>query len=420
VVSLRAGHPDRSLRRILTAEETAVQTPQGCAGASAHTSASPGVPYAREVSTLHRLTRDDARRVAVRAQLLTRPRPDDLLAVVGHLGAVQHDGTAAVAPSADLVAWSRVGGRLPRDAVDGALADGSLVELEGMLRPAEDLALFRAEMAAWPGRGPLKDWQEAGRDWVEANDGCRRQILEVLRGDGPLPARDLPDTTVVPWRSSGWNDDRNVRMLLQLMVRRGEVAVAGREGRERLYDLAERVYPDDPVVPLDEALAIRTRRRLRGLGLARPRGPAGLAEGYDAGDAGEPAVVEGIRGHWRVDPAYLDVDTPGRTALLSPLDRLIVDRKRMADLFGFDYQLEMYKPVAQRRWGYWAMPVLHGDRLVGKLDATADREAGVLHVDAVHEDGDWSRRRREDVDAEIAALAAWLGLAVARSSRAVG
>jgi uncharacterized protein YcaQ len=196
--------------------------------------------------------------------------------------------------------------------------------------------------------------------------------------------------------------------------------VAGREGRERLYDLAERVYPDDPVVPLDEALAIRTRRRLRGLGLARPRGPAGLAEGYDAGDAGEPAVVEGIRGHWRVDPAYLDVDTPGRTALLSPLDRLIVDRKRMADLFGFDYQLEMYKPVAQRRWGYWAMPVLHGDRLVGKLDATADREAGVLHVDAVHEDGDWSRRRREDVDAEIAALAAWLGLAVARSSRAVG
>jgi uncharacterized protein YcaQ len=389
-------------------------------GGRSRRSGAPTVPYAREVPTVHRLSQDDARRVAVHAQMLALPRPDDLLAVARHLGVLQQDGTAAVAPSADLVAWSRVGGSLPRDAVGSALADGSLVELEGMLRPAEDLALFRAEMAAWPGRGPLKDWQEAGRDWVEANDGCRREVLEVLRRDGPLPARDLPDTTVVPWRSSGWNDDRNVRMLLQLMVRRGEVAVAGRDGRERLYDLAERVYPDDPVVPLDEAIAVRARRRLRGLGLARPTGPAGLAEGYDAGGAGEPAVVEGVRGRWRVDPTYLDGGAPGRTALLSPLDRLLVDRKRMVDLFDFDYQLEMYKPAAKRRWGYWAMPVLHGDRLVGKLDATADREAGVLHVDAVHEDGDWSRGRREDVDAEIAGLAGWLGLAVARGSRSAG
>ena len=103
------------------------------------------------------------------------------------------------------------------------------------------------------------------------------------------------------------------------------------------------------------------------------------AEPNDVGTVGEVAVVEGLRGQWRVDPAQLDrLGQPfrGRTALLSPLDRLVFDRKRMTELFEFDYQLEMYKPVAKRRWGYWALPILHGDRLVGKVDATADLRRG--------------------------------------------
>jgi hypothetical protein len=175
------------------------------------------------------------------------------------------------------------------------------------------------------------------------------------------------------------------------------------------------VLPDDPAVPWQEARAERDRRRLASLGIARGRATQTPGEPNDVADAGEPAVVEGVRGTWRVDPeqlALLDRPFRGRTALLSPLDRLVFDRKRMTDLFEFDYQLEMYKPAAARRWGYWAMPVLHGDRLVGKLDATADPEAGLLRVDALHEDQPLSTSERAAVDREIRSLAALLGLDV--------
>jgi uncharacterized protein YcaQ len=203
--------------------------------------------------------------------------------------------------------------------------------------------------------------------------------------------------------------------LLELMEARGEVAVAGREGRERVWDLAERVHPGDEPVDHEEAHRELARRRLRALGLARPPALEAWHEPYAVRDTGEEAVVEGVRGTWRVDPTYLGGAFAGRAAILSPIDRLVFDRKRMADVFGFDYQLEMYKPAAGRRWGYWAMPLLWGDRLVGKLDATADREEGVLVVDAVHEDGEWTARMRDDVDAEVAALARWLGLEEVRA-----
>ena len=205
--------------------------------------------------------------------------------------------------------------------------------------------------------------------------------------------------------------------LLECLEGRGEVAVASREGRERQWDLAERIHPGDPPVPAEEAHRTLAERRLRACGIARPRALEAWYEPYDVRDVGEPARVEGLRGMWRVDPELVDDDDfKGRTAILSPLDRLVFDRKRMEDLFEFDYQLAMYKPAATRRWGYWAMPVLHGDTLVGKVDATADREAGVLVVDAIHEDGDWTGRLRAAVQDEVDALAGWLGLEAVRSA----
>ena len=368
---------------------------------------------------VHELTVEQARRIAVRAQLLDAHRPADLLDVVRHLTLLQLDPTAAIAPAADLVSWTRLGAaHAPADLV-AALADRRLVEYDALVRPAEDMALYTAEMAAKRGPGPLHPWEEKVNGWIADNDACRTDVLRRLASSGPLPSRELPDTCVRPWKSSGWTNDRNVTQLLEFMGWRGEVAVAGRLGKERLWDLAERVYPDVALVPHEDAVRERDRRRLRSLGIARPKAPQHPLEPVHVGDAGEAARVEGVKGTWRVDPALLDAaDTPfdlggdGRVALLSPFDRLAYDRRRALELFGFEYTLEMYKPAAQRRWGYFALPVLAGDRLVGKLDAAADRKAGVLRVAALHEDVRLDRATRAAVRAEVAALAAWLGLAV--------
>jgi uncharacterized protein YcaQ len=156
----------------------------------------------------------------------------------------------------------------------------------------------------------------------------------------------------------------------------------GASGGERLWDLAERVYPSDVVVPsVDEAERAKNARRLASLGIARQKTRAMPMEPTHVGEAGEPAVVEGTKGEWRVDPA--------------------------------EYTLEMYKPAAKRRWGYFALPILHDDRLVGKVDATADRKASVLRVHAIHEDVTFTRTMAKAVQAELEDLASWLGLGAA-------
>ena len=214
----------------------------------------------------------------------------------------------------------------------------------------------------------------------------------------------------MPWRSSGWTNNRNMTRLLDFMEARGEVAVSGRLGKERVWDLASRVHAAVPVVPAPDALRQRNALRLRALGIARARGPFCGVDQSDVGEAGERAVVEGVKGEWRVDPTLLDRSFSGRAALLSPFDRLVHDRVRLAELFEFDYQLEMYKPESKRRWGYFALPVLYDDRLVGKVDAKAERKAGELRVRAVHQDEPFTPEVDRAVREELADLARWLGL----------
>lgn len=212
------------------------------------------------------------------------------------------------------MAWSRLGSSYSPEDLVAALEKRILLELRATIRPSEDLSLYRADMAEWPGRGELRAWQQHRRDWVLANDACRRDILDRLASSGPLPSRDLPDSCVKPWASTGWTNNCNVTQLLEFMVARGEVAIAGRQGRDRLWDLASRVYPDDPLVPAGKARRIRDERRLLALGIARERGPESPVEPVVVGRVGEPAVVDGIKGEWRVDPSYLD-DRFSRAAL---------------------------------------------------------------------------------------------------------
>ena len=354
---------------------------------------------------MHKLTKAQARRIAVRAQLLDARRPTSLLEVVQKLTMLQIDPTAAVAPSADLVAWSRLGSTYRPAHLKRALEkERTLFELNAIVRPMSDVGLYLAGAAEWPS-------YKKQRSWLRENDRFRRDIAKLLRKSGPLTSREIPDTSVVPWASTGWTNDRNVTQMLEFLAMRGEVAIAGRVGRERLWDLAERVYPADVAVPsVEDAERKQNERRLDSLGIARAKTRKVPMEPTHVGEAGEPAVVEGTKGEWRVDPASLGDGFEGRTALLSPFDRLVHDRVRAEELFDFEYALEMYKPAAQRRWGYFALPILHHDRLVGKVDAKADREGSVLRVHAIHEDVKFTRGMTRAVQDELEDLASWLGL----------
>jgi hypothetical protein len=346
--------------------------------------------------TVHRVERAEARRIAVRAQLLDAHRPASLLAVVNQLTLLQLDPTAAVAPSADLVAWTRLGSAYQSAHLRQALErDRTLFEYRAMVRPMTDLGLYLAEMAAMPEA-------ERRRVWLRANEPFRRDVLDLLRARGPLLSRDVPDHCQEPWPSTGWTNNRNVTQMLESLAARGEIAVSGRSGRQRVWDLAERVYPaGTPAVPAAEALRLRKEKQLRALGIARAS---------TVGEAGEPAEVEGTAGVWRVDPAALGQPFAGRTALLSPFDQLVYDRRRAQELFDFEYRLEMYVPKAKRRWGYFALPVLHHDQLIGKADATADHKKSVLQVDAIHQDVRFTPAVTRAVHTELEALASWLGL----------
>src|SRR6478672_4506515 len=199
------------------------------------------------MAAVHELSRTDARRVAVRAQLLTKERPTDLVETVRQLSLLQIEPTSAIAPSAELVLWSRLGSAFRPHELWDAVDEQRLVEVHQTLRAPEDIALFRAEMDRRRESDELSGWQLSVNEWVLANNDCRRDILDRLRADGPLPSSELPDSCVVPWKSSGWNNNRNLRMMLDMLVQRGEVAAAGGTGRDRLWDLASRIYPDDPV-----------------------------------------------------------------------------------------------------------------------------------------------------------------------------
>ena len=295
-----------------------------------------------------------ARRIAVRAQLLDGSATD-VLDTVRALGRLQLDPIATVATPQHLVLWSRLGGAYDPAELDRLLwEERKLFEWAAFIWPIEDLPMIRARMEA---RGEDRySWQRRSTEFLKRNASFRRYVLRELDRRGPLLSRELDDRSVWGWQSHGWTGDRNVTEMLGILHGRGEVAIVGRRGKQRLWDLAARWYPETETMPRAESDELFARKRFRALGVR-----------FD-------------KGEWRAHPNIDDAEIPDRLTVLSPFDRLIHDRERAEALFGFRYRLEMYVPKAKREFGYYVLPILRGDRLVGRVDAQRDVRAKALAV----------------------------------------
>ncbi len=306
----------------------------------------------------------------MRAQLLDAQRPGDVVEVAEQLTAIKIDPTATIAPCEHTVLWTRIGWSYEAGQLTKAVEqDRLLFEFDGAFRPVSLLPLMLPAMR----RGPRR---ESTRAWLDANARFREDVLARIRADGPLLAGDIPDTAQVSRPPDGWSGSNQVPTMLDVLLRQGEVAVARREGRHRVWDLAERVYPADlPVYGDDEAAQLLNARTLQAAGIAKQ----GDRWWNAVGAAGEPATVEGSRWKFRVDPeavaALEEDDDGGRVAFLNPYDGMLFDRPRLKEIFEFEYVLEQFKPKPQRRYGFFAHPILLGDRFVGMLDAEVDRGA---------------------------------------------
>ncbi len=349
------------------------------------------------------LTRAEARRVAVRAAGLAGG-PATVLDAAEVLGDLQLDPTRAVERSHLLVLWSRLGA-FDRRELDRLLWDERLLfEHSAFVYPVRDLAVHAARMRSFPSPERLGPTRAAKiRDWLEANVEFERFVLAELRRRGPLLSRDLDDRALVPWQTGGWNDGKNLSMLLEFLWGRGEILVSAREGGERVWDLADRVLPQLAAVE-----RLEPWEGLRGLFLVQARA-AGVSRptswhrraARELAELGllERVEIEGLDGEWYAHPdALADESFEPRTTLLSPFDPLIRDRERTAALWDFDFRLELYVPKAKRRYGYFVMPVLEGDELVGRIDPLVDRKAGRLVVNAVHPEPGRTLRIAEPLD----------------------
>jgi uncharacterized protein len=321
---------------------------------------------------MREVTVDEARRIAVRAQALDG-RARGVLQTVRRLGYLQLDPISVVAPPQQLILWSRLG---PFDTgtLDRLLwKERKLLEWRAFLYPVEDLPLLRARMR--------RSLNRNANEWLKENRSFRRYVLRELDQRGPLLSREIEDHTGFEREHHEWWGARKMSLMLEILAARGEVAVVGRRGRQRVWDLADRWYPETETIPWPRAEKLLAEKRFRALG------------------------VRLERGRLVAHPEAEDGPVPARTTFLSPFDRLVHDRARAEMLWGFHYRLEMYVPSAKREYGYYVLPILHGDRLVGRIEPVFDRKTRELSVKGVW----WEPGEKElDLTEPLDDLARWL------------
>jgi uncharacterized protein YcaQ len=328
------------------------------------------------------LTPAEARRIAVRAQLLDGSATD-VLSTVRHLGRLQIDPIATVAPPQHLVLWSRL---RPYDRADLdrlLWEERKLFEWMAFIYPIEDLPLVQALMRAPWGHGKWQRWQ---KDFMREQSALRRYILRELERDGPLPSRELEHQAArLDEKTAWWGTRAQMMWMLELLHRRGRIAVAGRLKGQRLWDLAERVYPPAETVPLAEARRIFDEKRFRAQGVKFARNA--LVAHPDAEDGRVPGT---------------------RVTFLSPFDGLVKNRDRAEALWDFFYRLEMYVPKAKREYGYYVLPILRGDRLIGRIEPAFDRKTQTLRVLGVFAQPHAPESAGAGIAAATRRLAKWL------------
>jgi uncharacterized protein YcaQ len=307
---------------------------------------------------------EEARRIAVRAQGLDATA-EGVLETVRRLGYLQLDPISTVAPPQHLVLWSRLGAFDTAELDRLLWQERKLVEWRAFLYPSEDLPMLKAFM-----RRTDRPLDRRRKEFLKENAGFRRYVVKELRERGPLLSREIEThTSRVGKERHDWWGARQMGLMLEVLAALGEVAVVGRRGKQRVWDLAERWYPETKALPLRQALALYEEKRFRALG------------------------VQLQRGRLVAHPEAEDGPIPDRVTFLSPFDRLIHDRDRTEALWGFFYRLEMYVPAAKREYGYYVLPILRGDRLVGRIEPVFDRKTRKLDVKGV-----WWEPGQEKID----------------------
>ena len=403
-----------------------------------------------------RITARDARRLAITAQRLAgqRPRPTraGVLGLIREISYLQLDPTNVVARNPYQILQSRLGTYDPK-LLDGLLERRDLFETPSLILPVSDLHIHGATMLQYrrdtEPRGSEHayrrgdnagggTWARYARKWLTKNRHTRTAVLARLRREGPLPLSAFEDRAIVSWTSGGWNNERNVTMLLAILQRRGEIIVASRRRGQKVYGLADGWLRD--AKPL-RGTALEREATLRALGILQIATLKQLRWQYSFGRHTTPEALAALERSGeivRVEIEGLPAKTPywaladierrvkrvnadwePRTTLLSPFDNLVIDRDRTHALFDYFYRMEIYVPAPKRKLGYWAMPVLHGDRIVGSVDPRADRERGELMVNKVVLLPDAPRSAMPAIRRAVADLAAFVGAERVRWPRGV-